>query len=90
MNEQQKNIYKDLLYTFDNQIKLQKQRLRTNRDEVCYAWWDKKLFMYNCEMTIEDWRNIRSLDFFYDKIRDKKGNDRTKFLVERIEKYLGK
>jgi len=41
-------------------------------------------------MTIEDWRNIRSKDFFYDRIREKKGNERTKFLVERIEKYLGK
>jgi len=71
---------------FDKQIK--KEYKSAGKDkEKCPSYWHKLLFLKTLDLNINDWRKIRSGDYWL--IRDSlRGIEQSKFIYERVCDYL--
>jgi len=75
-----------IIKQLDRQIKKEYKSAGGNK-ENCPSYWHKLLFLKTLDLNINDWRKIRSGDYWL--IRDsKKGIERSKFIYERVCSYL--
>jgi len=66
---------------------LQKAEKSKNYFLIQQAKLNKELYLISKDLTIEDWRIIRSGAYYEE--RDKlSGNDQMKFIIERIRYYI--
>jgi hypothetical protein len=71
---------------FDKQIKYE---LYTKwKLEKCPSYWSKKLFNLSVTLNIEDWKAIRTEDFWQEKRFAENEIDSMKISIQRIENYL--
>lgn len=76
--------YNKVLATFDRQIEHEKQF--TSNEKNCLSYWKKKLYIETRDFSIEDWKHIRSGNY-WEEILDKSEIEKYKILSKRIEKY---
>lgn len=76
----------NLIECFDRQIK-REYRAANGDKEKCPSYWSKCFFFLAFNLTTNDWRKIRTDDYWHccDAL---KGLEKTKFTVKRIQSYL--
>ena len=75
-----------IILQFDKQIQ-EEYKLNNGVKERCPSYWYKLIFLETINLDINDWRKIRSGDYW--KIHDSvEGIQRSKFILRRIRKYL--
>lgn len=76
------NYYKKAISNFDRQIKNEIKVFKHEKN--CPSYLDKKLFEISVGLTIDEWKEVRSGEYY--KIRDTlKEQERKKLLIKRIE-----
>jgi hypothetical protein len=83
-----KNKINYLIKSFDGQIK--KEYKIANGDRYkCTSYWSKNIFLLSINLTIADWKKIRSDDYWitHDCLD---GIEKSKFIFNRIKTYLNK
>jgi len=77
----------ELVKQFDNQIKKEYKTARGNKHN-CPSYWHKLIFLKSINLSINDWREIRTGDYYL--VRDSlSGIEQSKFIHGRIIDYLG-
>ena len=77
-----------IIKQFDKQIKIEYKSAGGDKKK-CPSYWDKLIFLKTLNLDINDWRKIRSGDFWL--IRDSlQGIKQSQFIHERIVDYLSK
>lgn len=71
---------------FDRQIKYELQSKW--KIEKCPSYWNKKLFSLTATLTIDDWKIIRTEDFWREKSKAESEIESIKISIRRIEDYL--
>jgi len=79
--------YKEIIKKFDKDIWWQKKSYL--RENSCPSYWRKMIFIESHDLGIEDWRKIRSGNY-YDKIDSLSNVSRDRFILKKILEYKGK
>ena len=80
--------YNKLIKVFDKQIKKEYKAAKGNKYN-CRSWWAKMLFIEFNKLHVDDWRIIRSGDYW--ETRDRKiGIERDKYILSKIKEYKNK
>ena len=80
-----KTEYDRILEGFDKQIKREWREAKGIKED-CRTWWSKMLFIEFNKLHVDDWRIIRSGDYW--ETRDRKiGLDRDKYILSKIKAY---
>lgn len=76
--------YNQIVKQFNREIWWQKKSYIT--EKKCPAYWRKRIFIESHDLTIDDWREIRSGNYYdlRDSIYDM---DRDKFILKKIIEY---
>lgn len=78
---------KRLNYLFESQSATERKRYRIPYHQETKSDIDQKLFKHHLSLGLDDWRKIRSGDY-YDIVDKKTGIERSKFILQKIEEYL--
>ena len=84
-NESGNNNIDYVVKKFDNQIKKEYKSSYGNK-YTCESYWSKSLFIESLELTIDDWRKIRTEEYWLLK-ETLKGIALKKFKINRIKQY---
>ena len=76
--------YSQILKEFDRQIWWQKKSY--GQEEKCPSYWRKMIFIESHDLGIDDWREIRSGNY-YDARDSLFDVNRDKFILKRILEY---
>ena len=77
-----------LIRKFDKQIKNEYLEYSGDKDK-CPSYWHKLLFINTLDFTIDDWKKLRTKEYYY--IRDRlEGIEQNKFILQRVRMYRRK
>ena len=71
---------------FDKQIK-KEYKSANGKKENCISFWGKRIFLKTLNLDINDWRKIRSGNY-YITIASLEGIEKSKFIYNRVIDYL--
>ena len=79
------NTKENIIKIFDKQIKCEYREANGNKYE-CKSYWNKLYFDEIYDLTLDDWRIIRSGNY-YDVIKEFDSIDKIKYTLKLIKNY---